>query len=272
MAHPGRLIVAFAALLVMYATPGEEFVWRSSGHTIGRLTVPPGFTVEIYNYREGVVTTLHYTDGAFIVLQSGGMYRLPMFRDSEHKLTSSTELAAKTTRLGQIAGSTLCWREDNFKPKKVSGESLSLSAVFPPNVGYANVPQARRAEFDQALDSFVREIERTRDQDAQRIRFAALVSRTEPTYPVDAQKNGIQGAVWLDAVIGKDGHVASVQSISGSPVLVDAAKDAVLQWIYRPTLLNGEPIAVIMKVCVPFIRPQSRQTPSPCAPATGRVR
>lgn len=105
-----------------------------------------------------------------------------------------------------------------------------------------------------------------------RIRVAGLISKVDPVYPVSAKKKGIQGAVWLDAVIGKDGHVASVQSISGHPMLVDAAKGAVMQWFYRPTLLNGEPIEVIMKVCVPFVPPQSKHEPSPCAPPTGRVR
>lgn len=78
--------------------------------------------------------------------------------------------------------------------------------------------------------------------------------------------------MWLDAVIGEDGHVVGVQSISGNPVLMDAAKDAVMQWVFRPTLLNGEPIQVITKVCVPFVRRTSKQTPSPCAPPRGRVR
>ena len=89
---------------------------------------------------------------------------------------------------------------------------------------------------------------------------------------VVARKNGVQGAVWLDAVIGQDGHVVSAQAISGNPALVDTAKDAVMHRVYRPTLLNGEPIKVIMKVCVPFVRRQSKQKPSPCAPPTGGVR
>ncbi len=67
-----------------------------------------------------------------------------------------------------------------------------------------------------------------------------------------AKKKGIQGAVRMDAVIGKNGRVVHLQSISGNPVLVDAAKDAVMQWVYRPTLLNGEPIEVIIEVCVPL--------------------
>jgi Gram-negative bacterial TonB protein C-terminal len=102
-------------------------------------------------------------------------------------------------------------------------------------------------------------------QGPQRIRFASVVSKVEPIYPTVAQKQAIQGAVWLDAVIGKDGHVLSTQPISGNPILVDSAKDAVLQWVYRPTLLNGEPIDVLLKVCVPFVLRQSKATP--CASA-----
>jgi hypothetical protein len=254
---------------VAQAASGKEFVWQYGGHTIGRrLTVPTGFAIQTYDYREGIVTTLRYADEASIVLQSGGMYPVPMLQNSDHKLTSSTELAVKTIRVGQIAGSTLYWREDNFKPSKVTGKDLSIRGLFPPNIAYTRVPQSRRADFDHALNSFVQVIENTPGQDPQRIRFAALVSKVEPAYPVVAQKNGIQGAVWLDVAIGKDGHVASVQSISGNSALVGAAEDAVLQWVYRPTLLNGEPLEVIMKVCVPFVPRQSKQTPSPCAPPT----
>jgi protein TonB len=118
----------------------------------------------------------------------------------------------------------------------------------------------------------VREVERAPERNLQRIRALALVSKVEPAYPVVAQDRGIQGAVWLDAVIGKDGHVTSIQSIGGNPFLLDSAKGAVLQWVYTPTLLNGEPIEVIMKVCVPFATRRSKQTPSPCAPPSGRVR
>jgi TonB family protein len=263
------IIATFAALFASQATPGNEFVWRNRDHIIGRLTVPTGFVIETDDYREGTVTTLRYSDGATIVLQSGGMYRVPMFQDSDHKLTSSKELAAKTIRVGQI-GSERCWREDNFKPRKVTGKSVSLAVLFPPNVGYTRVPRVRRGEFDRALDSFVREIDHTPHQDARRIRGsmirqAYLVSKVEPVYPIVAQNNGIQGAVWLAVDIGKDGHVVSVQRISGHPALVEAAEDAVLQWVYSPTaLMDGETFEVVTPVCVPFVPRQPNQTPSPC--------
>jgi hypothetical protein len=131
MSHAGRVLAAFAAILVAQAVPGKSFVWQYGGRTIGRLTVPTGYTIETYDYREGIVTTLRYADGAAIVLQSGGLYRLLMFQNSDRKFTSSTEVAVRIIRVGQIAGSTLCWRDDNFKPKKATGTRLSPLFLIP---------------------------------------------------------------------------------------------------------------------------------------------
>ena len=103
------------------------------------------------------------------------------------------------------------------------------------------------------------------------MRFAELLTKVEPVYPVSAKKRGVQGAVWLDVVIEKDGSVASAEAIKGDSALVDAAKAAALQWRYRPTLLNGEPLRGVINVCVPFIlRP--KQTPLPCASPGHRIR
>jgi hypothetical protein len=152
------MTAVFILVLAVQGAPAEEFVWQHAGHTHGRLTVPSGFTVETHNYFEGIVTTLRYSDGAYIILQSGGMYRIPLFQDPEHKLLSITEQASKTVRVGRFDLPESCWRVDNFK-RKVSGETVTPRDLFRLNVGYAKVPPARRAEFDRALDSFVREME-----------------------------------------------------------------------------------------------------------------
>jgi TonB family protein len=82
--------------------------------------------------------------------------------------------------------------------------------------------------------------------------------------PVDSDdKKGIRGTVRLDAVIGEDGHVANVEMIGGNPVLADAAQHAVKQWAFTPTLLDGVPIEVVVKVRVPFVCPQPAQAPPP---------
>lgn len=73
-----------------------------------------------------------------------------------------------------------------------------------------------------------------------------------PIYPPLAKQARIQGVVQLQIVIGKDGSVQQIGVVSGNPLLVQAAKDAVAQWTYRPTLLNGEPVEVQTDVSVNF--------------------
>lgn len=155
-----RAIVA--ALALEHVAFGADFVWKHGTIRIGQLNVPAGFKVENYDYREGIITTLLYEDGSRVTLQSGGMFRLPLFQGDGYSLISSTDLGGKTVRIGRSANGESCWREDNYKPKKVTGKRISLLGLFPPNVGYSMVPAARRSEFDHALDSFVREIDRTR--------------------------------------------------------------------------------------------------------------
>jgi protein TonB len=90
-------------------------------------------------------------------------------------------------------------------------------------------------------------------QGPSRIRVAHLASKVDSIYPAAAKRKRIEGTVRFDAVIGKDGHVANINLIKGNPVLLDAAKNAVMQWVYTPTLFNGEPIEVVMEVGVPFV-------------------
>ena len=62
----------------------------------------------------------------------------------------------------------------------------------------------------------------------------------------------ISGQVRFTAIIGKDGTIQNLQLVSGHPLLVAAAQEAVKQWIYKPTLLNGEPVEVITQIDVNF--------------------
>ena len=81
---------------------------------------------------------------------------------------------------------------------------------------------------------------------------AQLISRIEPRYPSLAQQIKLQGAVVLHAIISRDGSITSLDVLSGHPLLVKAALDAVRQWLYRPTLLNGEPVEVETTITVIF--------------------
>ncbi len=80
-----------------------------------------------------------------------------------------------------------------------------------------------------------------------------LVLRVQPAYPSLARQVRVQGLVVLRAVISRDGTIENLQVLSGHPMLVQAAVDAVRQWRYRPYVLNGEPVEVETEVKVNFI-------------------
>jgi len=79
-----------------------------------------------------------------------------------------------------------------------------------------------------------------------------LINRVVPEYPTIAKLGRIQGTVQLSAWIGRDGSVERLTVLSGNPLLVTAAIDAVKQWRYKPFLLNGEPIEVESTIEVNF--------------------
>jgi protein TonB len=84
------------------------------------------------------------------------------------------------------------------------------------------------------------------------VQAAKLVNRVQPVYPPLARQTRISGTVKLHAIIGKTGAVEQLQVVSGHPLLVQSALDAVRQWRYQPTLLNGEPVEVDTEIDVIF--------------------
>ena len=80
-----------------------------------------------------------------------------------------------------------------------------------------------------------------------------LVHRVDPGYPPLARQARIQGSVVLRAVIDREGKITNLQLISGHPLLVQAAIDAVRQWRYRPYILNEQPIEVETQITVNFV-------------------
>jgi len=73
-----------------------------------------------------------------------------------------------------------------------------------------------------------------------------------PQYPAIARAAHVQGIVILEATIGEDGAVRDVRVLRSIPLLDVAAIDAVRQWRFTPTLLNGEPVPIVMTVTVGF--------------------
>jgi protein TonB len=81
---------------------------------------------------------------------------------------------------------------------------------------------------------------------------ANLIHKVMPVYPPLAKSTHVQGIVEFTALISKEGKIENIQLVRGHPLLVPAATEAVLQWRYRPTLLNGVPVEVITDIIVNF--------------------
>jgi TonB family protein len=85
------------------------------------------------------------------------------------------------------------------------------------------------------------------------VRAPARLYHVDPAYPAVARAARVQGRVILEATINEAGEVANVVTLrSPSPLLEEAAVDAVRQWRYTPTMLNSEPVGVVMTVTVDF--------------------
>jgi periplasmic protein TonB len=80
----------------------------------------------------------------------------------------------------------------------------------------------------------------------------SLLLRVQPEYPALARSARVQGTVLLSAIISKDGMIQNLRVLSGHPMLVRAAIEAVKRWRYRPYILNNEPVEVETQISVNF--------------------
>jgi protein TonB len=85
------------------------------------------------------------------------------------------------------------------------------------------------------------------------VQLATPIRRVDPVYPVLAKQARISGTVELVGVLGTDGRIRELKVVSGHPLLINAALEAVRQWVYAPTLLNGQPVEVQAPIQVNFI-------------------
>jgi protein TonB len=82
-----------------------------------------------------------------------------------------------------------------------------------------------------------------------------LIKRVQPRYPQNALSMRIQGSVQLVATINKEGNISNLKVVSGDPILVRAATEAVHQWRYKPYYLNGEPVEIETQISINFKLP-----------------
>jgi len=85
-----------------------------------------------------------------------------------------------------------------------------------------------------------------------RVKEPRLIMRVDPKYPQLAIMTHMTGEVVIDAIISEQGDVVEAQVISGPPILIQSALEAVRKWKYEPTYLNEQPVPVQLKVTVSF--------------------
>jgi protein TonB len=106
----------------------------------------------------------------------------------------------------------------------------------------ANVPPARQGKEAPVAKQIV----------VANLQTAEPIKRVMPVYPPMAREQRIQGTVRFIATIGKDGRVKNLEFISGNPILLKAATDAVKQWLYRPALQNGKAVEMTTQIDLNF--------------------
>ncbi len=88
-----------------------------------------------------------------------------------------------------------------------------------------------------------------------KIKPPVKIKNVAPVYPEIARSARVSGAVVVEATVGEDGKVMDTRILHSIPLLDQAALDAVRQWEYTPTLLNGKPVPVVTTVTINFTKP-----------------
>ena len=149
-------------------------------------------------------------------------------------------------------------RKSGFRPYRIQAFDLNsgrpANLMFTLEVGEVSETVEVVGKAPQAITQAIRSGPPRRIRVGGNVQATKLVHQVNPVYPERAQALGIQGTVLLEAVIFKDGSLGALRVLNrlADPELVDAATEAVKNWRYEPTLLNGQPIEVITTITVNF--------------------
>jgi TonB family protein len=147
-----------------------------------------------------------------------------------------------------------------FAPQVVLDPGRDLAMTAKLNIGSINETVDVQAEGSAKSAAAAQALEAEAKSKATRIRIggnveaAKVITKVQPIYPESAKDAGVQGTVLLHAVVGMDGRPLQLQVLNSqiNPDLARAAVEAVSQWRYQPTLLNGEPVEIDTTIQVKF--------------------
>ena len=174
-------------------------------------------------------------------------------------ITNRASAAAKLPAPGGASSLHVLTVSEHATSEHASSEHASKLSAGPPtesvlskaqptaSLGSARTGTARStSNFTGALNPVVLSEETSRE---------LLVSKVQPVYPPQAARTGLQGAVVLQALVGKDGSIRDLKLIRGYLVFGRAAFDAVKQWRYKPYVLNGQAVETQTQITVNFKPP-----------------
>lgn len=142
------------------------------------------------------------------------------------------------------------------------GKSANGGYPFAMSFGYAIlIDDSYRLLYDNVIRGLPDLPAVTRVRQGGKVTAAAVINIVQPVYPMEARRQRVSGTVRLHAIIANDGSVKNLEVVSGDELLVQAAIDAVQQWRYRPTMLEGQPVEVDTTIDVTFALNQPNKNP-----------
>jgi TonB family protein len=143
-------------------------------------------------------------------------------------------------------------RPATFYLVRSAGKSAKTGDPYAVPFGYATLVDGGYRVIPENVMRALPDMPALRLRQGGAVTVANLINKVQPVYPAEAKKQRVSGNVRLHVVIGRDGSVAFVEALSGDPLLQGAAIDAVRQWRYRPTTLQGEPVEIDTSIDVIF--------------------
>ena len=178
-----------------------------------------------------------------------------------NELQSSTDI----TLVGSVARQVVEGAATNAVGHTGTSDSYALRILATELVKHAQSLEPQNREWSDFMEGVNRlpvgsvpPAAETAPAGVQTIRVGGMVSKANlqespaPDYPPLAKAAGVQGTVKLQIRVGADGHVKEATAISGHPLLIQAAKDAALRYVYKPTMLNGQAAEVLTDVEIVF--------------------
>jgi protein TonB len=160
--------------------------------------------------------------------------RMTLARPSFQMSTAVPIVSPPQSDVRELAAPAIVAEANTVGDPYSTGDPVNLAPVKPPD---PPAPIAKPATKPLRIAS---------------MQASQLIFKVQPAYPPIAKVTRIQGVVEFTATISKTGVIEHLQLVRGHPMLVKAAEEAILQWKYKPTLLNGEPVEVITDIIVNF--------------------